>query len=71
MKPISKPLTFCTRCGDDIPADELQFLANTGLCAFCSNIALEAAEIHSAKRPKPKTVLTIAGKPKAGSCSPA
>lgn len=71
MKPISKPLTFCSRCGDDIPPDELQFLPDAGLCVLCRNIALEADEIRAAKRSKPKTVLRIARRPKSGSCSPA
>lgn len=70
MKPISKPLTFCSRCGDDIQADELQFLPDTSLCALCSNIASEAVEIHAAKQPKAKTVIRLARKPKSRTCSP-
>lgn len=51
--------SYCSRCGDEIAADELPFLQRTTLCAFCCNTHLECLEIYDAGIKKPKPVLTL------------
>ncbi|WP_171697386.1 TraR/DksA C4-type zinc finger protein [Methylomonas sp. ZR1] len=59
MKPKATQLSFCSRCGDEIPPDELQFLPNASLCAFCYNTQLEYRDIHHSGVKISKTVLTL------------
>ncbi|TCV84567.1 hypothetical protein EDE11_107226 [Methylomonas methanica] len=59
MKPKATQLSYCSRCGDEIPPDELQFLPNTSLCALCYNTRLECMEMHSSNGKISKPVLTI------------
>jgi RNA polymerase-binding transcription factor DksA len=48
MKKVRKP-RYCSRCGEEIAADELASLPST-TCALCCNMQLEAAQIHQEKR---------------------
>ncbi|WP_371929689.1 TraR/DksA C4-type zinc finger protein [Methylomonas rosea] len=59
MKPKATQLSFCSRCGDEIPPDELQFLPNTSLCAFCYNTQQECRAIHNSSIKISKPVLTL------------
>lgn len=59
MKPKATQLSFCSRCGDEIPPDELQFLQHHLLCALCYNTQLECREIYNASIKISKPVLTL------------
>jgi RNA polymerase-binding transcription factor DksA len=59
MEPMATQLSYCSRCGDEIPPDELQFLQNTSLCALCCNTQLECMEIYNANFKKSRPVLTL------------
>lgn len=59
MKPKATQLSHCSRCGDEIPPDELQFLPNTSLCALCYNIQLEYMEIYNSSINRPKPILSL------------
>lgn len=51
MKKVRKP-HYCSRCGDEIAADEYALLPST-TCALCCNMQLEAVQIHGEKRSAP------------------
>ncbi|CAD6877542.1 hypothetical protein [Methylomonas albis] len=59
MKPKATQLSHCSRCGDEIPPDELQFLQNTSLCALCYNTQLECLEIYNASINRSKPILSL------------
>ncbi len=59
MKSKAKQASFCSRCGDQIPTDELRFLKNTTVCALCSNTQLECLEIYQASIRKSRPHLTL------------
>jgi len=59
MKAKLTPLNYCSRCGDEIPADEQKLLQNTTRCAVCCNMYLEGLEIHKAHTQRAKPSLTL------------
>lgn len=52
-------INFCSRCGDEIPADELALLKDTSLCALCWNMRLESLSIRHSVVKKTKPALTL------------
>ncbi|MCK9606969.1 MAG: hypothetical protein M0R33_11050 [Methylomonas sp.] len=48
MKKVRK-IVYCSRCGDEISAEELALLSGT-TCALCSHMQQEARQIHQEKR---------------------
>lgn len=48
MKKVRK-IIYCSRCGDEISAEELALVPGT-TCALCSHMQYEAREIRQSKR---------------------
>ncbi|MCQ8129486.1 hypothetical protein [Methylomonas rivi] len=54
MKKV-RNIVYCSRCGDEIPAEELALLTGN-TCALCSHMQQEARQIRQAKPKHPATL---------------
>ncbi len=63
MERVHKAI-YCSRCGDEIPEEELQFSSGS-ICALCAHMRQEALEVFAKKRqlpsqnPLPDTKATV------------
>ncbi|QPK62082.1 hypothetical protein IVG45_14590 [Methylomonas sp. LL1] len=57
MKKVHKNV-YCSRCGDEISADELKLLSGT-TCALCSHMQHESLQIRRHKLDVLKHVFTV------------
>lgn len=57
MKKVRK-IVYCSRCGDEISAEELALAPGT-TCALCSHMQYEAREIRQQKRKRVAAVLPL------------